>query len=96
MWQLVAHLTMLRQTGRSCCVGGRRLKRGIQASLRDDHIARTKQVGKCIEAELRGGDVQESCDRGQGMAVLPDNGTPNGRMGHVVHTEHLPRGTPSN
>ena len=36
------------------------MKRGIWNSLKDEHITRTKKVGQSIEAELRGGDVQEA------------------------------------
>ena len=47
--------------GRLCCLGGSRMKRGIWNSLKDNRIAQTKQVGQSrIEAELRGGDVQEA------------------------------------
>ncbi len=36
------------------------MKRGILSSLKDDRIEQTKRVGQSIEAELRGGDVQEA------------------------------------
>jgi hypothetical protein len=60
-WQLVTHLMVLRWTGQLCRAGSRRLKRDIWAPLRDDRITKTKQVGKCIEAKLAGGGVQEAC-----------------------------------
>jgi hypothetical protein len=36
------------------------MKRGIWNSLQDNRIAETNRVGQSIEAELRGGDVQEA------------------------------------
>ena len=36
------------------------MKREIWNSLKVDRIERTKRVGQSIEAELRGGDVQEA------------------------------------
>jgi hypothetical protein len=60
MLLLVTHYTMLRRTGRLFRAGGRRFKRGIWASLQDDRVALTKQVGKCIEVKLAEGDVQEA------------------------------------
>ena len=59
-WRAVAHRTMLCRTGQLCRLGSRRMKRETWNSLKDDRIAQTKQVGQSIEAELRGGDVQEA------------------------------------
>ena len=36
------------------------MKREIWNSLQTDRTARTKRVGEAIEAELEGGDVQET------------------------------------
>ena len=54
-WKLVGNQTMLRQTGRLCHAGGRRMKRAIWHSLQTD-----KRVGETIEAELKAGDVREA------------------------------------
>ena len=59
-WKLGRNRTMLRRTGRLCRAGGRRMRRAIWHSLQKDRTTRTKRVGETIEAELKGGDVQEA------------------------------------
>ena len=51
---------MLRCTGRLCQVGGHRLTRRIQASLKQDQVDCAASVGSSIETELAGGNVQEA------------------------------------
>ena len=59
-WRLISHRSMLRRTGKLCQTGGRRLRRKIWDALRGDRRAWTAQVGSMIEAELAGGNIQES------------------------------------
>ncbi len=59
-WALVGQRMALRHVGKLPRAEGRRAKRLIWASLRNDKRARTKGVGNAIEAELAKGDVQEA------------------------------------
>jgi hypothetical protein len=59
-WRLISHRSMLCRTGKLCQTGGRHLQWKIWDALRRDRRARTAQVGSMIEAELVGGNVQES------------------------------------
>jgi hypothetical protein len=59
-WRLIAHRAMLRRTGHLCQTGGRRMDRQIGVSLQKDQTNRTAKVGAAVEAELAGGNVQES------------------------------------
>jgi hypothetical protein len=59
-WCLISHRSMLRRTGKLCQTVGRHLQREIWDALRGHRRARTAQVGNIIEAELAGGNIQES------------------------------------
>jgi hypothetical protein len=66
----------------------------------------TTLVGKFIEAKLAGGGCTGGIlapqgmvpcrNGGQGTAMLPDNGTPDGGMSLIVHTKAPPRGASPN
>jgi hypothetical protein len=59
-WALVGQRTALRQVGKMSRTEGRRMKRLIWASLRNNRAACTKGVSNMIKAELEKGDVQEA------------------------------------
>jgi hypothetical protein len=59
-WRLISHRSMLRRTGKLCQAGGRHLRWKIWDALCGDRRAQTVQIGSMIEAELAGGDVQET------------------------------------
>ena len=51
---------MLHWTGQLCRLVSHQMKRDILNSLKEDQIARTKQVGQSIEAKFKEGDVHEA------------------------------------
>jgi hypothetical protein len=59
-WRLISHRSMLLRTGKLCQTGGQCLWQKIWDALCGDRRAWTAQVGSMIEAELVGGDIQES------------------------------------
>ena len=59
-WALVDERAQLRRRGVLCQAGGRRMKRRIQASLKDDRRARTERTAAAVETELSKGNVQEA------------------------------------
>jgi hypothetical protein len=59
-WALVGQPMALQQVGKMSPTEGRWTKRLIWASLHNDRAARTKGIGKMIEAELEKGDMQEA------------------------------------
>ncbi len=59
-WALVGQRTALRRVGKLACAEGRRTKRLIWASLRNDREACMKGIGDMIKAELAKGDVLEA------------------------------------